>query len=121
MKLQPLFLFALCVAGSTFISGCKKVTESAVDCFAESLLVSVRANTDATNSKLVNFEAHYIGDLSVSSVVWDFGDGTSQTATSTTSSHTYLKAGNYTVKAKVALLHNGSTCTPEPTQSIVVD
>lgn len=121
MKLHASLFFSLFIAGLTFTGGCKKVAESAVDCFGESLLVSVKADADASNSKLINFEARYIGDLSVSSVVWDFGDGTSQTATSTTSSHTYLKAGNYTVKAKVALLHNGSTCTPEPTKSIVVD
>lgn len=121
MKTRSSLLLLVFISGLIFISGCKKVTENMVDCLGESLLVSVRADVDASNNKLINFEAHYVGESSVSSVTWDFGDGSSQTFTTKTASHTYSKAGNYMVKAKVTLSQNGSTCTPEPTKSIVVD
>jgi len=99
---------------------CKKTTESIVDCLGESFLVSVHATTDASNSKKILLEAKYIGSHTLSNVTWEYGDGMSETLNTTTTTHTYVTSGVYTVKAKVKLNSNNNSCTIEPTKTITI-
>lgn len=58
------------------INSCRRVEESIVDCLGESILTSLRHNTSASNVKQVDFEISYSGEKTVTSIEWDFGDGT---------------------------------------------
>lgn len=121
MTTRTFFISTLIATLASFGTGCKKTSESALDCFAQSLLVSVKATTDAGNAKLVHLEAVYSGDLQVKSVVWEYGDGTPAVTGTATTTHTYAAAGSFTVKAKISLVKGSSTCTPEPTKAVTIN
>ncbi|RAJ05016.1 hypothetical protein LX64_02170 [Chitinophaga skermanii] len=100
---------------------CKKSADAVVDCLGESLLTSIKVNVDATNPKLVHVEVNYSGSLTVASVTYNYGDGTTETLTAKTSSHVYTAAGTYTVTTSIKLTRGSSTCTPSPKKTITVN
>jgi len=119
MKKGILLLFV--IAMIQLHSGCKKATTDAIDCFGESLLISLTHTADATNSKLINFQITYSGSYTVQSVEWQFGDGSTATVNGLTTTHTYTANGNYTVKANVNIKNGGNTCTSSPEKNITIN
>lgn len=99
---------------------CSKDEESVVDCFGESLLLSIHHNASTENTKLINFNVDYSGDHTFDNTIkWDFGDGTpTQTITGKTATHTYATAGPYTAKATVTL--NKRKCSYNLEESLTV-
>lgn len=106
---------------STTLLGCKKVVESAVNCIGESLLVSVHHSAATDNSKKINFTVNYSGSFTVSAIKIEYGDGSSETISGNTSSHTYQAAGTYKAKISVTLKKNKSTCESYPERNITVN
>jgi hypothetical protein len=88
------------IAGILLLSlSCKK----AIDCTAEMLFSFITHTKNPDDHKIVTFEFDYSGEFTVSSIVWDFGDGTSVTDYGTQVTHTYAATGAYTVKATITL------------------
>lgn len=126
MKLFPIntrriSLSFLLIIGVLLSLSCKKMAEGVIDCLGESLLTSVHITTDNTNSKLVQLEARYHGNYTVTSVFWDYGDGSSATTSGKTSDHTYAASGTYEVKAKVTIVHNKAKCEISPKKSVTIN
>lgn len=107
------------------ISSCSKSEDAAIiDCLSDSLLTELKHTADGTNSKIVNYNIHYSGSKTISSVKWTFGDGTPvQTVNTATGaiSHTYSAAGTFEVKADVTLTKDGGTCIGNLKKSITVN
>jgi hypothetical protein len=101
-------------------SACKKTSEKVIDCFGDSLLISVHVTVNATNMKQVATEVRYSGSKKVSGVKWEYGDGGTESTTSLTGSHTYASAGTYVVKARVTFTEGKSSCEVDPTKSVVI-
>lgn len=122
-KIATIFILALVFFISNSCS--KHDDEAIVDCFGESLLVSLKHSADGTNAKLINYSIEYGGSNTVSSVKWTFGDGTpAQTVNSATGavSHTYATAGTFEVKADVTLgKGGGGSCTVSPKKNVTVN
>ncbi|RZL33255.1 MAG: PKD domain-containing protein, partial [Pedobacter sp.] len=95
MKKKQLLASALVIMMA--FAGCKKAAESMIDCFSESVLVSVHVSVNATNAKQINTEVRYSGSKKVTGVKWEYGDGGTESTTALTGSHTYNSAGNYTI------------------------
>lgn len=108
------------IAGSLLLSstGCRKTEEAIVDCLSENILTSLKHNISETDPKQLNLEASYNGDKTVSQITWTFGDGSTTTTTTRTTSHTYSTAGTYQVKADISL-DNGA-CVISPKKSITI-
>lgn len=102
------------------LCGCKKTTEKVLDCFGESLLVSVHVTASSANPKLVATELRYSGSRNISSIKWEYGDGATQTTSGLSAAHTYAAAGNYTIKARVSFSQGKSSCEVDPTKNITV-
>lgn len=113
-----LYFLVICVLLSL---SCKKSAESVIDCLGESLLGGVHITTDDTNEKLIHLEARYHGSHTVSSVSWDYGDGTMTKGSEKTSDHTYLARGVYTVTAKITIVNNGTTCEVSPKKTVTIN
>lgn len=108
------------LAGLLISGSCKKTTESVVDCFSESVKVSLHVNVNSGNAKQIATEVKYWGHRTISSVKWEYGDGTIVTTTGLTSNHIYTAAGNYTVKARVTITEGKSSCETDPTKSVSI-
>jgi len=92
------------LAGILILSlACKKKTEEAIDCVIELAFVTFTYEPDQQNPKLITFTLEYAGAYSTS-VEWIFDDGSTQTVTGTTVTHTYSEAGSYHVEANITLL-----------------
>lgn len=113
-------LCVMLIAVVAGLSSCGKAVADGIDCFGESLLVSV-SYTAAANPKEIHFNINYDGNFTIGSVVWDYGDNNSATVNGRTAIHTYTTAGSYTVKAKVSLKRGSATCIPEPVKNITVN
>ncbi len=110
------FIPVILIVSFLFVeSGCKKAIDDALDCSLESILLSVDAQIDSTNQKLVHFE--FInndteGKFTLDSEIkWDFGDGKTETSTNHKIDHTYAGPGDYDVKATYTLRKGKDSCT----------
>src|SRR6187402_1235375 len=119
MKTKLKILFAVVVLFFNFSCN-KDEVKAPIDCFGESLFIKLKHTTDATNPKKINYEIEYTGSFTFSSVRWTFGDGTTETVSSTTVSHTYTEAGTFTVKADVTIKKDDETCTSSPVKNVTV-
>lgn len=115
-----LFVLVLAAGCMTYVS-CKKTVESAIDCTGQGLLMSIHYHVDGSSSKLVHFEAGYAGSYTVESVSWDFGDSKTATGKNLTLDHTYTASGTYTVKVKIKIVKDKSSCEIEQTKSVVIN
>lgn len=102
-------------------TGCDKALDSITDCAGESLLISVHYEANDANPRIVDFEIHYSGEFSVTSVAWNFGDGNNQTVKTLEVEHTYATAGTYEITAEVNLKKGGKSCQVKPKETVVVD
>ncbi len=93
--------------------------EAIIDCFAESIYIKLHNSTDAANPKLMNYSVEYSGTGTLTSVKWNFGDGT--TGTGATVTHTYTAAGEYIATAEVTVKVDGSECTSIPKRTVTVN
>ncbi|WP_316815254.1 PKD domain-containing protein [Pedobacter nyackensis] len=116
MKIEKLIGCLLIVV--TSFAACKKTSERVIDCFGESLLVSVHVKIDAANGKQVTTEVKYLGSKTISGVKWEYGDGSTESTTGLTGDHTYVSAGSYTVKARVSFTDGKSSCEVDPTKNV---
>jgi len=105
---------------SLFIIGCSKDTEKdIVDCFGASLLTNVHHTTSNENPKTIHFNVSYSGSSTLkNTITWHYGDGTTETVKGTSTSHTYSKAGAYTVKAAVSFV--SPSCTIEVKENVEI-
>lgn len=111
----------LCLTALILTSSCEKATESLINCIGESLLVTIQATPDATDPKKVQFSIKYTGSLTMSTITWDFADGSPVAEGAASTTHTYAVAGSYLVSATVKLQKANSTCVPNPQKNITVN
>ena len=119
-KLQRLLVF-ISLAAIILTSSCKKAAESIINCIGESLLVTIQATPDSIDPKKIQFSIRYTGSLTMSTITWDFADGTPVAEGAASTSHTYATAGSYLVLATVKLQKGSSTCVPKPQKNITVN
>ena len=105
-------------------TGCKKIIEDAIDCAAESILLSIDARIDTSNAKLVHFEFindNTSGDLTLDKQIeWNFGDGKTATSTNNKVDHTYTYAADFPVTANYTLRKGSSSCTGQKEKTVTV-
>lgn len=102
-------------------TSCKQVTEDIIQCAAESIGVSVNADLDGQNNKLMHFKFNYDSSdgTELQEIEWDFGDGVKITNNDTIIDHEYANSGHYDASMKYTVkLSNNSTCTSTTTKSI---
>lgn len=121
-RIIPIILFALFL----FIEpGCKKAIDDAIDCVIESVLLSVNAEIDGSNVKLVHFE--FINNDTNGSftldkeIKWDFGDGNTVTSATLKVDHIYSLAGDYTITATYTLRRGTASCTGPKEKNITIN
>lgn len=119
MKIKIILLVTL--LGLGFSSCSKDEDESIIDCFGDSLLLSIHHSADSGTPRTVNFTMKYSGINTVSGIDWNFGDGKTAHSDGTTVSHTYTAAGTFTVKGNTTLSKSGGSCTVAPTKSLTVE
>lgn len=106
---------------ATFIvllSSCKKITEDVIDCIFESAKFDI---SHTVNVKNVIFSIEYSGDFTLGTVKWDFGDGATKTVNSKIIEHSYTLAGTYSVKIIPTVNHEGLSCSPELSKTVIID
>lgn len=91
--------------------------QGVIDCVREAALVQIADDNDQ-GGMTVEFQVQYSGDLSVTAVNWDFGDGTK--GSGSTVSHLYINSGTYSVQALVDLSSGPTLCTAEPSTTITI-
>jgi len=105
--------------------GCKSVVDDIIDCSVESGFLSIHADVNAVNPKLVNFEFvnndKESGFTLDSDIQWDFGDGNTVTSTNHKTEHIYADSGDYKVKAGYTLRRGDATCTGTKEKDIVIN
>lgn len=119
MKKTGILLLTL-ITVITLTVSCGK-EDDIVDCFGESLLLSIHHYKSAENLKEVNFTVKYSGDHPFDNTVkWNFGDGTPvQTFTGKEAKHTYQNPGSYTAKATVSL--NNGKCSYDLDETVTIE
>ncbi len=120
MKAKITILFVATILFLNF-SCSKDDVKKGIDCVAESLNVHLKNTTDPANAKKMDYAIDYTGSYTLTSVVWTYGDGTTETVTGPTVSHIYPAAGTYTVKAVVNIKNGNETCSSSPTRSVTIN
>lgn len=110
-------LSLLLLAVFFFVACCKDDAEEIVGCAADALMTTVNHNVFEENAREVIFNVLHTDDSTISSVDWNFGDGTTQTSNSKTITHAYAEAGSYHVKLTVYL---SNSCSFDKTKNITV-
>src|SRR5215213_1061937 len=72
-------------------------------------MLSVTPKTGTTNTFTFTASASVTGGAKIDHYVYEFGDGSQQTSTATSVSHTYARSGNFTAKVTVFVKVNGET------------
>lgn len=101
---------------------CKKASEEIIDCLFESAFISVNADLDSINPKLMHFKINFNGSKDVSldnNVHWNFGDGNKIT-TDTIVDHAYENAGTYEAEISYTLRDANGTCSSSTNKQIVI-
>lgn len=86
-----------------------------VDCEQEAERVQIEDDSEA-GGMTVQFSIQYSGDLPISEVSWDFGDGTKDTGSPV--SHLYINSGTYQVEAQVSLGREDGGCLLVPVTTV---
>ncbi|SHM74785.1 hypothetical protein SAMN05444266_110215 [Chitinophaga jiangningensis] len=114
MKQVSLLLFLL-------LSACGKSERQDVDCPGESNAVKFDYVTDPANSRKVDYTISYTGDISITSITFDYGDGKTESLSVLTGSHTYAQPGVYIVKATLTLQNStGVICAITPAKRVTI-
>ena len=112
------FLFCVAPVLTTYSCGGDDAG-NVFNCVGETIITHIRHNTDTNNALMVNYEIEYNGDYNLTSVQWEFGDGS--TGSGVTTTHTYTSSGTYDVKAKVTVNDGGGSCSFTKDKSINVN
>ncbi len=101
-------------------SSCKRVTEDIIDCAAETMGVSINADLDGENNKLMHFKFNYDSSdgTILQEITWDFGDGEKVTNSDTIIDHIYANSGHYDASMNYTVKMNDGTCSSTTTKSI---
>lgn len=99
------------------MASCKDDIEEATDCIGESVFTSMKHQASASNAREVTFTIEYIGDHTVSSVDWDFGDGSTQNVQGLTATHTYSAPVTANVTANI---HLSGGCSFKKEKSVTI-
>ncbi|WP_026966813.1 PKD domain-containing protein [Algoriphagus terrigena] len=99
------------------MTSCKDVLEDITDCVGESAFTTMKHEASASNAREVTFTIAYIGSHTVSSVDWDFGDGSTQNVKGLTVTHTYSAPETANVSANV---HLADVCSFEIKKSVTI-
>ena len=103
-----------------FLTSCSKDdVNNSLNCLGEALVTHIHHHTDPTNSHNIKFDVEYNGDKTISSVKWNFGDGS--TGTGNQVSHTYASTGTYEVKVSITVTEGGKYCSFIPIKSVTVN
>lgn len=99
---------------------CKKATEESIDCIVELLFASISYTANQDDPKEITLTLNYGGEFNIS-ILWEYGDGTSETKTGNTTTHLYSSAGAYPVKANITLsADKHSSCSTSKTKTVDV-
>ncbi|WP_291906467.1 PKD domain-containing protein [Chitinophaga sp. CB10] len=111
----------LCPLFVLLVSGCGKTDRSALDCAAASDAIKLEYATDPANARKVDYTIRYTGDVAITSVTFDYGDGKAESLAVLTGTHTYAQPGSYTVKATLTLQNSsGEICAITPAKRITI-
>lgn len=103
----------------TFFSCSDDDVKSGIDCIAESAYIHFSSSPDPDDSHTITFSVSYTGEMTLTSVKWEFGDGQSVTTEEHTVTHTYTNSGEFTAKANVEL--NNGQCGSSHTRTITIN
>ncbi|MCF1191434.1 PKD domain-containing protein [Mangrovimonas sp. AS39] len=117
--MKKLISITLLVFFGLLTSCSKDDVNDSLDCFGEALVTHIHHHTDSTNSHIINFDVEYNGDRTISSVKWNFGDGS--TGTGNEVSHTYATTGTYEVKVSITVTEGGKSCSFVPIKSVTIN
>lgn len=120
MKIKSLFLLFCIICLLSTSCNDNGIDDDTIDCVKEEILVKIDRAFDPDDSKTVNFTINYTGNKTITSVMWDFGDGISETDSNISTMHTYADTGLYNVKADVNITQGISACTLKPARSIKI-
>lgn len=95
--------------------------EVAIDCQQEATLITLQYADDAGGPRTVAYTIDYTGERELTGVIWEYGDGITDTIPGRETMHQYRIAGTYTVKATVGLRNGTFSCTVKPQERVVVD
>ena len=121
-RIIPIILF---ISFLVFQPGCKSVIDDVIDCSIESAFLSIHAEINTVNPKLVNFE--FVnndkegGFILDSDIQWDFGDGHTTTSTNHKTDHIYADSGDYKVIAKYVLRRGDASCNGPKEKTITIN
>ncbi len=118
-KILTILLFAAFLFSETT---CKKSIDDAIDCVAEALFVTVHADLDSTNQKLMHFEFDYNpseGFTLITPLSWNFGDGNTISG-GTSIDHEYENTGSYEAVVSYTLKKGNSSCSTSSNKHIVI-
>ncbi len=118
--LKNITLFLILTSFLMVSESCKK-TKEAIDCFEESLKVTMVHTKDNADSKKVTFTLAYAGSFDLQNVKWEFGDGQEETVTGMSVTHTYADAGSYEVRYTVSIKNDDESCSPAYQETITID
>lgn len=114
-KLSFLLLCALVLSLS-----CKKAMEESIDCIVELLFSFITYTPNQVDPKEITLTVDYAGGFDIT-VLWEYGDGKSETKIGTTTTHRYDSAGAYDVKANITLSgENYSSCSTSRSKTVDV-
>ena len=118
-------LFVILFSSFLFANySCEKASEEIIDCLIESAFISVNADLDSINPKLIHFKITYNGggdDVNLdNNIHWNFGDGNKIT-TDTIVDHAYDTAGTYEAEISYTLRDANGTCSSSTKKHIVIN
>lgn len=116
--MKKLGFFVLCTMVLSL--SCKKTAEESIDCLVELILTTVSYTANPNNPKEITLMVNYGGEFNIS-VLWEYGDGTSETKVGTSTIHYYAGAGAYDVKANITLSgEHHSSCSTSRSKTVDV-
>ena len=121
--MKKIFIITLISAFLFVDAGCKKATETAIDCIVESMFATLHATPDDQDARLMHFKFSITTSDGVTldpTLHWNFGDGHSLDA-DTVSDHTYTDAGSYEVIVSYTLRKGSASCSTTKNKSITIN
>ena len=121
--MKNIFIITLISAFLFVDAGCKKATETAIDCIVESMFATLHATPDTQNARLMHFKfsiATSDGVTLAPDLHWNFGDGNTTDA-DTLADHTYADEGNYEVVVSYTLRKGSASCSTTKNKSITIN
>jgi PKD repeat protein len=87
----------------------------------QSSTLEIQYSLDPLNSKRINYVLKYDGSGSLSSIVWTFGDGKTETVNGLKVTHFYETVGTYEVKADVTVTKDQEECPVTENKTVQVN